>query len=954
MLPARVSSIPYNLDALLDWSKLSPSLAPAAANSGRRARASAAAKKPPGSHPTPTKTPTKTPKPIIVKATKLREPKLWETAIELPWRLVLSPTAIARWRHTTKARTLDGWSELWHTRLVAGANVTDDGGPLRAVWNYDVQGRPAKPTLNSSTLPKDDALDPKPFRTGLTTLDRYQICRLSSDFSISSRADIPAKRLWLSARGGFLESDAFWDPPFSTHLDMVEWKQTTTLGRDHYVKVVRKGYLFPYGHRAVQITITERRFEQVKGHTVATSRQHKFIVVRQPDKNYAAGHTFGVANDSRDLPFRTLHIVTLRTPDISLPTAFAAGNQGTFAIKVPTSSGDQPFQFHFIGTDWIGRQIAFTAPAVFVDQDSGLTPDKAKDVRKAYNALSLDDPLRVAQVGGQTVAFGTPHKQGDTDVVLNTIAFSSTEGEGGHTFDDYGKNDQPAFYPALGQASVRFAAAEQAQGGKPLDKTPLVSYDTTYVGGGFGGAANKGNVFLRVEPSTVPAVQFGDNGGAVMSPNLGVSGLSRSLGPISGNPDVIQGGTFDPQEFFKGLKARILGGVLLTELILKQTFDGDEVGPDKALKLKYETSSTELTTRLHWTPDINLNNPIIVKRDGKPFSFELDASVKTDLQDPKQSTFTAVGNLRNFEVHLMSTDEADAFLAIIFNRLTFKAAKGQKSHTTVDIEDVQFLGVLKFVEKLQEIINFGTSGGPEIDVTPTGVKAELDVALPDIAVGVLALTNINIVLIFNLPFDGSPARFRFSFSKREDPFALSVAIFGGTGFFGLAIGTDGVEKIEAAFEFGAMCSINLGVASGSVHLVAGIYFAYGTNDKGKETCTLSGYVKLGGSLSILGIITLSLEFDLSLTYQGPDPSIVTGEATMSVSVSILFFSFSVSVTARKQFGGGQNGTTSLTGHAHGSVKASPKALPAPPPPTFLDQLPQQSDWTSYCNAFAAA
>src|SRR5262249_16829468 len=149
-----------------------------------------------------------------------------------------------------------------------------------------------------------------------------------------------------------------------------------------------------------------------------------------------------------------------------------------------------------------------------------------------------------------------------------------------------------------------------------------------------------------------------------------------------------------------------------------------------------------------------------------------------------------------------------------------------------------------FVQTLQELLDFSKDGGPKIEVLPTAINAELSVPIPNIAVGVLAITNIAVDLGFNLPLDGTPARFRFSFSTRDNPFGMSVAIFGGGGFFGLAIGTDGVETIEASLEFGAMCSVDLGVASGSVHLTAGIYFSYGDDGTGNVTCVLSGFVKM--------------------------------------------------------------------------------------------------------------
>jgi hypothetical protein len=149
-----------------------------------------------------------------------------------------------------------------------------------------------------------------------------------------------------------------------------------------------------------------------------------------------------------------------------------------------------------------------------------------------------------------------------------------------------------------------------------------------------------------------------------------------------------------------------------------------------------------------------------------------------------------------------------------------------------------------------------------------------------------------------------------------------------------------------------MASIDLGVASGSVQLVAGIYFAYGQIAPPATTvgCILTGYVKLDGSLSILGIITLSLEFDLSLTYEDlGGVSSVTGTATLTVGIKILFFSFSVSVTASKTFGGGSNGSDAISGgHAIAHLGGGSDT-----PPTFVDQM-TQTDWDSYCAAFATS
>ncbi len=957
-IPSKLHAIPYTVAGLLNWQAFEPSLAPVADYSPLRAIHVRAAKKPsaPSSKQPSTSPVSKKPAPtkVLQKLPKIRRPTATETAIELPWRLALSPLSGGRWSHPVTPRVLGGWTELWHTRLAGSPDpLALDGAPFRAIWNYDVHN--GKPTLDAKKPPAEPATgtDPNPFLNSLTPNDRYQIVRASSDFSITGRLDVQASKLWLSSRGGFLDSRGVWqDLPHTPRLtlDLVEWKHQATLGRDHYVKVVKKGFLFPFGHRVVETTVTERRFEKVGSEIVATSRQFVYLVVRQTDVSYVDGQTFGISNNSRDLPFRNLHFKTLRTPHLDpLPKFASAGpHPPNKAYLVSVSSA--PFQWHIIGTDWAGRQIEFTAPAIFVSEADGYDAPVAQQIRDTYSAIT-DGVTNVGRLQGQTVAFAPVHKQGDTDLTTQTITFGARAGAG--TPAQYTALDQAMTFPFLAKASVRLSAAEQASGGVPLDKSPEVKFHDTYVASEFDDGANKGRVFMEVLDASQPKVNFGGgSSGGVMTPNLKVTGLSRSLGPIAGPPGQIASGLFNPADIFKDVEAKILGGVNLIDILIPSTpFSGD-VPSDKTLKITYDTSGSTLTTHLTWTPDVQ-GNEIIEKRDG--FSFELDGLITTDVLHPENSTFSVDGHLKGFAVNLIGSG-ATGFIVIPVNALTFSAAKGQKSKVHVDLGEVKFVGVLEFVQKLEELMDFSGDGGPKIEVLPTGINADLSVPIPDIAVGVLALTNISLNAGFNLPFDGSPARFRFSFSTRDNEFGLSVAIFGGGGFFGIAIGTDGVELIEASLEFGAMCAINLGVASGSVHLLAGIYFSYGKNDADVETVVLSGFVKLGGQLSILGIIQLSLEFDMSLTYMGP-PGSVTGTATLSVSVSVLFFSFSVSVTATKTFGGsGGSDGTSVFVPTRGPVG---HLGPPPPPPTFVDQVPPDTPggststaWNLYCDAFA--
>ena len=106
---------------------------------------------------------------------------------------------------------------------------------------------------------------------------------------------------------------------------------------------------------------------------------------------------------------------------------------------------------------------------------------------------------------------------------------------------------------------------------------------------------------------------------------------------------------------------------------------------------------------------------------------------------------------------------------------------------------------------------------------------------------------------------------RFNFAERQNPFNLTVSLFGGGGFFAITIGSGGVQELEASLEFGAQISIDLGVASGGVYIKGGFYFCW--MDSPTHLVQFEGYVELGGHLNILGLIVVSLVFHLGLTYQ---------------------------------------------------------------------------------------
>ena len=120
-------------------------------------------------------------------------------------------------------------------------------------------------------------------------------------------------------------------------------------------------------------------------------------------------------------------------------------------------------------------------------------------------------------------------------------------------------------------------------------------------------------------------------------------------------------------------------------------------------------------------------------------------------------------------------------------------------------------------------------------------------AIPAVGVGVFSIENISLSADLTLPFlPPNPLRFRFAFSEREHPFLITVSLLGGGGFFGISLGPDGVEMLEASLEFGANASIDVVVASGNVHIMAGVYLKI--DETGNNASLLTGYLRAGGSL----------------------------------------------------------------------------------------------------------
>jgi hypothetical protein len=324
---------------------------------------------------------------------------------------------------------------------------------------------------------------------------------------------------------------------------------------------------------------------------------------------------------------------------------------------------------------------------------------------------------------------------------------------------------------------------------------------------------------------------------------------------------------------------------------------------------------------------------------------KLGFSKESLLSKPTARTTT---KLTNFQLVLIPNAE---FLRVGVNELLIESNGSSKPIVKVDIESVEFSDALEFVQQIASL--FSPDSGFQIGVTPSGISAGYRFGVPDFSVGVFNLADLALGVDLILPFDGRPLALGFNVSDRDKPCLVSIGVLGGTAFFRIALeardGGGAVTELEAAVEFGAVVAASLGPASGRLYVFGGVY--YGRNG---DAITFRGYVRAGGCLDVLGLITISAEFYLALVYRKVGANTeVFGEARITVRVKIMFvINTRVTIVYRKQFQGSKSETR--------RVESRPVAIGFMASPLSTDNSDSVdahvaipvAEWRKHCSLFA--
>ncbi|MFE1591351.1 hypothetical protein [Nocardia sp. NPDC058705] len=759
-----------------------------------------------------------------------------ETAVEIPWRTMLVPgartdggTVVCRHGSHTPAAGVHG---LWRTRLVdaevPAVAALSDAHLTVRVIEHDIAN-----TADPDFGPNNTIGLPRALRT-----------RLVAETAVRPAT---AARLELSSLGGTLHAKGAWTA--------FEWEQRTVLGRDMLVRARLEGVLYPLGHRAEYLEVVTREFDATAGGAAVLRRVGVLTVVepvRRPPDDPGLRRRFPLG----DIEIEQTTFTDLASPNAAVPGAGwqrtalpGIGEQSTHFR--PTTAAGAPVLFPIRCTTSTGV-VTFAMPLFFVAEiavgaTTSLTdPGLAQRLSSDYGAEAVafaPTPIDITGTGGRA--------RGDIHEVHGlTIA-----GIANQSLAD-------GYRAGLAQLEIALPALRVLRGD---DQVTSVRLADNYLRDG------AADVLMEMVANQTREIDFARDAGrsgGLLAPKYIANAISRSLGPVNlGALPHPATGLIDPAALFPSDQAALLGfplKTLVTQLRL----------PPEITAVPRLGAAPEV--RMQWRDVTLRSTAAFVARPGTRLDLTVVASPETN---------ETTCSVKDFSLELPPGPRR--VLRLNFAALTFTQRVGSAPDVSVDGIGVEFVGELTLLKELQDLVQLGDTG-KLLDITPRGIAVRYALPLPPVTAGAFVMRNIALTAAVDIPFNGDPVGFTFGFASRVSPFQLSVMMFGGGGYLEIQLDRDGLRRLEAALEFGAFVAVDFVVASGEVHALGGVRFTLERDG----AVTLCGYLRIGGCVEVLGLISVSIELCLSLTYRSERNALV-GRATLVIEIDLTLWSDSV-------------------------------------------------------------
>lgn len=937
------------------------------------------------------------------------------TMLEMPWWLVLSPNRLSAWTEQLRAKTDSGRSEIFHTRLatyISGEGLTEDPA-FRTVRGIAIKDPNAASLLGNPNLDVAEGQAGHPWRMIPTPRDRADIVNLTTRTGAmepGGKARAIKARVALSPLGGQFVAEGTWDEPGVS--SMTAWQQRIWQGRDTYAKVVRRGFLYPWGFRAAQIEEGVRVFRaDARGAIRAVWEKRTSIAVVDPVAELWSKATATDAGKRAAL-FSSVTCMTTQTPPLALPNDTTPlrgpwAGMKVYTPKVATPGGTQAFSFELVGIDPDGNEVPFSQPLLFAQQkvedtstsnaaarrgtdgrfsagdltDPNFTDDGAALLRNYYDG-SVPRSDKVAAFGGRAVAYAEnvlrsivsddgeelSEVRDSTNTLQSTkeIVFGIANAVDGQLrliqgdIEDLLEDYNPNNFPIIKEARVLLEDTSRIA---QETVEAALNYPREYLKNALDEAVNTGQVYLQAaENAANELLMDAARAGGVIAPNLTVRGLSRTVGNVYGDAQALRrmaaDGRVTPGEAFKAME--LLGGVSLADILPTEYAAVDADGHPTGMALTIESTFVDtgldteravVTMAMAFDPGSDILESIpLLTVDNARLAIMLVSEIPTV---SGSATWSVRGEFSNFIVHLLPSSGLE-FVNVDVDRIVFTAGSGKSADVDVKVREVDFSGLLTLVKKLASLLPFGDM--LVIDVDSSGVKAGFFFELPALAFGAFAISGLGVGAQLAIPFESRPVRFGFLMSRPDSPFALTVMGLGGGGWLEQAMGLNGIESLDIAGFVAAEAKVDFGVASGGVSLRAGFQFQIGALDPPvgdvDEGLALTAFASLNGHVDVLGIASASIDVYVGLSVlvpaELPDYVKLHGIATCTLRVSLAFFSESVTFEVKRTINATYLDPPSLTGAARPAVGA--RSAEEIDPATFADSWSQRA-WAEFCGAF---
>ncbi|MBZ5733936.1 hypothetical protein K8Z61_05455 [Nocardioides sp. TRM66260-LWL] len=872
--------------------------------------------------------------------------------LEAPYRLSVRPVGQTAWRHDPAPRLLldatgesTAVTELWHTRLTR----PDQGDPtLRVLAQY-----------------------PTALKLPLDATDRKAIVALAdTDLTGGGRGPVRAPQVLLTSLGAILELHGRWPVPKTGSL--TTWDHRTTLGRDQYVKTVNAGFLLPWGHPAVLIEETWRRM-RLRGsgsaaRPTAVLEKVVTLVVTEPvvDTSLKAKRTTAGKTRGSRLPFATVRCTVRTSPELTL-----RGSEKSVGGVLRLAEGGL-LRLPFVGIDWEGAEVPFTSTVAFLPVSQLGAAGRPAEI---WSDVVEQDAAGIA-LGGRAIALVPPPVPGATQVALTgaqvgvtPVPLTSTE-QAIKTRASFRPvlTSLDAIVPALSALSAAAAGSEGGAGGA----TPAAQKPTTHVwpSAYVKDEANPGGVYLRPSAPVAAASPSSLTGGLGSLPQV-YQGLSTKVGAVLAATeeafDAVAKGVSTAADVYE--KLTLFGRIPLAEIIV----GGDLSALPKAITEVVDQRQTVTTTL---TP--SLKPKAVGPLRLYPGDLRITATLAAGGERPPEHRVDArltqsrlelggVVRLPVIDLHVTSSTAAPFDLTLVLGT-------------------VEFLGQLAFVQDLAAVLkpflsdDGGGAGGsakatsyravptsaalarsartarvaraaqagevarrgfdPDVDVDLSGLHVSQSIALPDVQVGVFQLSGLGFGFGVDLLFAGGLGA-RFSFASHENPFQVLYGPFGGGGYCAIELDGGDVSRLELSLAAVGGVGIDLGVAAGAISVSAGVVLVLPKSGP----LSLTAFFRTSGALEVLGLVSVSVVFEISLTLVDSDPVSLSGQAELAMRIEVCWVSKTVTASVQKTFTGGAQPKP-----VGGGARRAP--APQDAPYAFRDAYPDLSTWQSYADAFA--